>query len=108
MSCLARWRLRSGAQLLSSTNWSVARIALEVGYESEAAFNRAFKRELGSPPARFRNLARTAREVSEGPDTALRGPEQPVITGDVPTGAEAFPRTHRKLRPTSRADRLAG
>jgi AraC-like DNA-binding protein len=32
----------------------VARIALEVGYESEAAFNRAFKREYGQPPARYR------------------------------------------------------
>jgi len=32
----------------------VAQIALEVGYESEAAFNRAFKREYGVPPARYR------------------------------------------------------
>jgi AraC-like DNA-binding protein len=54
MAYLARWRLQLGAQLLTSTSHSVAHIAAEVGYESEPAFNRAFKREFGSPPARFR------------------------------------------------------
>jgi AraC-like DNA-binding protein len=33
-------------------------IAAEVGYESEAAFNRAFKREIGVPPARYRSGSR--------------------------------------------------
>ena len=32
----------------------MADIAAEVGYESEAAFNRAFKRLFGTPPARYR------------------------------------------------------
>jgi AraC-like DNA-binding protein len=32
----------------------VAEIAGDVGYESEAAFNRAFKREFGQPPGRYR------------------------------------------------------
>jgi AraC-like DNA-binding protein len=54
MAYLTRWRLQLGAQLLASTSHSVAQIAGEVGYESEPAFNRAFKREFGSPPARFR------------------------------------------------------
>jgi len=54
MSYLGRWRLRLGAQLLQSSSRSVAQIASEVGYESEAAFNRAFKREFGNPPARYR------------------------------------------------------
>ena len=35
-------------------------LAEDVGYESEAAFNRAFKREFGLPPARYRNEHRTA------------------------------------------------
>ena len=35
-------------------------IAAEVGYESEAAFNRAFKREFGLPPARFRSQSKSA------------------------------------------------
>ena len=54
MTYLARWRLQLAARALGSTSHSVAQIAAEVGYESEAAFNRAFKREFGSPPARFR------------------------------------------------------
>jgi AraC-like DNA-binding protein len=36
----------------------VSEIAAEVGYESEAAFNRAFKREYRVPPARFRSESR--------------------------------------------------
>ena len=58
MAYLTRWRLQLGAQMLSSTNHSVAQIAAEVGYESEAAFNRAFKRDFQIPPARFRNRSR--------------------------------------------------
>jgi len=38
---------------------SVAQVAAEVGYESEAAFNRAFKREFTVPPARFRSQSRS-------------------------------------------------
>ncbi len=58
MAYLTRWRLQLGAQMLGSTNHSVAQIASEVGYESEAAFNRAFKREFEVPPARFRTRMR--------------------------------------------------
>jgi AraC-like DNA-binding protein len=54
MAYLTRWRLQLGARGLTSTAHSVAQIASETGYESEAAFNRAFKREFGVPPARFR------------------------------------------------------
>src|SRR5579884_1210172 len=44
---LTRWRLQLGAQMLISTNSGVSQIAADVGYESEPAFNRAFKREFG-------------------------------------------------------------
>ncbi|MDE3154475.1 MAG: helix-turn-helix transcriptional regulator, partial [Acidobacteriota bacterium] len=54
MAYLTRWRLRLGARALATTSRSVAQVAAEVGYESEAAFNRAFKREYGLPPARYR------------------------------------------------------
>jgi AraC-like DNA-binding protein len=54
MAYLTRWRLRLGARALIATSHGVAQIASEVGYESEAAFNRAFKREYGLPPARYR------------------------------------------------------
>jgi AraC-like DNA-binding protein len=57
---LTRWRLQLGAQMLSSTSYSVAQIASEVGYESEPAFNRAFKRQFGHPPARFRMNSKAA------------------------------------------------
>jgi AraC-like DNA-binding protein len=57
MSYLTRWRLQLGAQMLASTSYSVAQVAADVGYESEAAFNRAFKREFEIPPARFRGQA---------------------------------------------------
>jgi AraC-like DNA-binding protein len=60
MAYLTRLRLQLGAQLLSSTGHSVAEIASQVGYESEPSFNRAFKREYGSPPARFRVKQRSA------------------------------------------------
>jgi len=60
MAYLTRWRLQLGAQMLTSTSYPVAQIAGEAGYESEAAFNRAFKREFEVPPARFRTQARAA------------------------------------------------
>jgi len=58
---LTRWRLQLGAQRLKATSNSVAEIAAKVGYESEPAFNRAFKREFGLPPARFRSQSKSAR-----------------------------------------------
>ena len=58
---LSRWRLQLGARMLTSTSHSVARISGDVGYESEPAFNRAFKREFGTPPARFRMQAKSAQ-----------------------------------------------
>jgi len=61
MAYLTRWRLQLGAQMLASTSYSVAQIASEVGYESEAAFNRAFKREFKVPPARFRSQSRSTQ-----------------------------------------------
>jgi AraC-like DNA-binding protein len=61
MAYLMRWRLELGAQALKSSNHSVAQVADDVGYESEAAFNRAFKRQYGIPPACYRTQARSAR-----------------------------------------------
>lgn len=61
---LTRWRLQLGGQMLKTTSSSVAEIAVEVGYESEPAFNRAFKREFGLPPARFRTQSKAARSTA--------------------------------------------
>jgi AraC-like DNA-binding protein len=54
MAYLAKWRLKMGAEILQSSENSVAEIAATVGYGSEAAFNRAFKREFDCPPAQYR------------------------------------------------------
>jgi AraC-like DNA-binding protein len=51
---LARWRLQLAARLLQTTRKTSLQVASEVGYESESAFNRAFKREYGLPPAQYR------------------------------------------------------
>jgi AraC family transcriptional regulator, alkane utilization regulator len=51
---LTRWRLALAAQSLRSAQGSIAQIALRSGYETQAAFNRAFKREFGTPPAAWR------------------------------------------------------
>jgi AraC-like DNA-binding protein len=54
MAYLTDWRLKLGAEILESSQDSVAQIADAVGYQSEAAFNRAFKRAFGCPPAKYR------------------------------------------------------
>jgi AraC-like DNA-binding protein len=51
---LMRWRLALAARTLRSGNRAIALVAEESGYESESAFNRAFKREFGMPPAAWR------------------------------------------------------
>jgi transcriptional regulator GlxA family with amidase domain len=61
MAYLADWRLELGAEALRSTSRSVMQVAAEVGYDSEAAFNRAFKRRFGKPPAQYRRAHRAQR-----------------------------------------------
>jgi len=60
MAYLTRWRLVLASRSLQRTSRGVAEIAADVGYESEAAFNRAFKREFGQPPGRYRSNQRAA------------------------------------------------
>ena len=60
MHYLARWRLQVGAQALRTTSEPLKVIAERVGYESEAAFGRAFRRLFGLPPADWRRRARRA------------------------------------------------
>ena len=65
MAYLTGWRLRLGAQALTSSSKGVADVAAAVGYESEAAFNRAFKRVFGVPPAQYRRQTRTPASSHE-------------------------------------------
>jgi AraC-like DNA-binding protein len=55
---LSKWRLQVAAGLLDRQGMSIARIADAVGFGSEAAFNRAFKREVGAPPGAWRRRSR--------------------------------------------------
>ena len=66
MQYLTSWRIAMAAARLRQGEGSILRIATDVGYESEAAFNRAFKREFGSPPAAWRRKLATMA----GPATA--------------------------------------
>ena len=67
MAYLTGWRLRLAAQALTASSKGVADIAAAVGYESEAAFNRAFKRVFGVPPARYRRQSREPASVPGAP-----------------------------------------
>ena len=62
MQYLTQWRMLLAANLLRRSSASLASIAEDVGYQTDTAFSRAFRREFGSPPARWRRdqLAREA------------------------------------------------
>jgi AraC-like DNA-binding protein len=54
MQYLAQWRMLLATNLLVRSNAPLARIAEEVGYQTDTAFSRAFRREYGMPPAAWR------------------------------------------------------
>jgi AraC-like DNA-binding protein len=75
MTYLAHWRLQLAARELQTTRKNVLEVALDVGYDSEAAFNRAFKREFGLPPGQYRKkLTGNATRLRSG----TRPPKPPV------------------------------
>ncbi len=59
MRYLANWRLQLAAVRLRESAAATEQIAADVGYESDAAFNRAFKRAFSTTPAAWRNGGRT-------------------------------------------------
>ncbi len=71
MAYLAQWRMQLAAQMLSDGTRKISAVALEVGYDSEAAFSRAFKRAAGVAPTAWRDrrqgsaAAEVAREGSK-------------------------------------------
>ena len=54
MQYLTQWRMLLAANLLTRSNAPLARIAEDVGYQTDTAFSRAFRREFGAPPATWR------------------------------------------------------
>ena len=73
MAYLTDWRLELAAESLRTTSRSVLQIAGDVGYDSEAAFNRAFKRRFAAPPARYRRSWReSVRKETVRPEHSAR------------------------------------
>ena len=56
LTYLSSWRMKMAARCLANRSDGLAQIAVWVGYESEASFSRAFKREFGMAPDEFRRL----------------------------------------------------
>lgn len=73
LAYLAMWRLQLAARRLLTSRDTVIRVAMDVGYESEAAFIRAFKREFGQPPARYRKCN------GEGASKSMASSVQPQV-----------------------------
>ncbi|MGE0457825.1 MAG: AraC family transcriptional regulator [Bauldia sp.] len=62
---LTNWRLQTARRLLQESPLTIAQLAHKVGYESEEAFSRAFKREFGLSPARWRDTEGTGEALAE-------------------------------------------
>ena len=67
MAYLAKWRMHIACGYLTDTGLTVSQVATQVGYENTPAFQRAFKRLVGTPPARYRKQAGAAGEYHPGP-----------------------------------------
>ena len=76
MRYCARWRMRIAANMLRDGKQNTANIAYAVGFNSEAAFNRAFKREYGEPPATWRRRIEDEEQRARRSATARALPPQ--------------------------------
>ena len=54
LAYLTRWRMVKAGHMLRREGLSLGQVAAQVGYESEAAFSKAFKREMGRAPGAWR------------------------------------------------------
>jgi AraC-like DNA-binding protein len=70
MHYVTGWRMRVALMWLKEDNAPLGDIALRLGYQSEAAFNHAFKRFMGIPPGSVRRNAGRANSEHPAPDTA--------------------------------------
>jgi transcriptional regulator GlxA family with amidase domain len=66
MQYLTYWRMQLAAQRLRESREAVAQVGYAVGYESEAAFSRAFKREFGKGPGEWRRNAAITEPSTQG------------------------------------------
>jgi AraC-like DNA-binding protein len=70
MQYLANWRMQIAAGLLSGGNANMATVAAEIGYGSEAAFSRAFKKMVGVPPSAWRHRRGNSLDAARGAPVA--------------------------------------
>lgn len=73
MRYLANWRMQLAKQMMREGTRNIHDVAARVGYDSEAAFNRAFKRATGSPPAAWRKGAHTVSPLVADPRGVVSG-----------------------------------
>lgn len=76
MRYCARWRMRVAANMLRDGKQNASNVAYSVGFNSEAAFTRAFKREYGEPPATWRRRVEEQAKQRQERQTGL--PDQLV------------------------------
>jgi AraC-like DNA-binding protein len=82
MQYLTRWRMQVAARLLADGAAKVSAVGLAVGYDSEAAFSRAFKRVAGVPPAAWRDRGAGRPAVSATRASAARRSGEPPLDRD--------------------------
>ena len=87
MRYCAQWRMRMASNMLRDGRQTTATVAYAVGFNSEAAFNRAFKREFGVPPATWkREVEEKGRNAASDLSSRDLHPNQLVISA-TPTAA---------------------
>jgi len=80
MQYLAGWRMHLARRMLRDTTLTIGAVAGRVGYESEAAFNRAFRRIVGTPPATWRRTEAPAEKSGAEPPEHKR----PLVSVQAP------------------------
>ncbi len=55
MQYVTGWRMQKSLELLTRGDAKLSEIGPQVGYETEPAFNKAFKRVIGATPGQYRN-----------------------------------------------------
>jgi AraC-like DNA-binding protein len=84
MHYLANWRMQVATQRLRDTSASIAQVAEAIGYDSEAAFSRAFKKAFGTAPGSWRRS--NSSPISRAkPSTDWFGPRR--LTGTTYIGS---------------------
>lgn len=76
MQYLANWRMQVASELLLTTTANIATVAAQVGYESDEAFSRAFKRLVGDSPAAWRSKRQREESAQDWQGRRFAGPHE--------------------------------